>query len=197
MKINNGALPSNKFVLIFSRFMRLWPLYVFTLLFFWRFMPLFGGEGPLFYEYEAMNQCAENWVWHLTFLNNIIPWEQTDGCMNWTWYLACEMQFFILLPFLVESYYNNRQRFWVLIITFWSIAALFSLTVIVKNDLSASYFTYKDEYWTVYYEKPFARLPAYLIGMVWGCSYFSYKHEREEEVALFAGMTPDQIHRRR
>ena len=55
MRINDGKLPSNKFVLIFSRFIRLWPLYVFTLLFFWRFMPLFGGDGPLFFEYQNMN----------------------------------------------------------------------------------------------------------------------------------------------
>ena len=51
MKLNDGKLPSNKFVIIFNRFIRLWPLYVFTLFFFWRFMPLFGGEGPLFFEY--------------------------------------------------------------------------------------------------------------------------------------------------
>jgi len=111
--------------------------------------------------------------------------------MNWTWYLACDMQFFILLPFLIEAYYQNRQRFWVLTIFLWSTASLISLSVIIKNNLSASYFTYKDEYWTVFYEKPFARLPAYLIGIVWGCSYYSYKHERDEEVAQFAGMTPE------
>ena len=84
-----------------------------------------------------------------------------------------------------------------LTVLLWTVAALFSISLIVKNSLSASYFTYKDEYWTIYYEKPYARLPAYLIGVVWGCSYYSYKHEREEEDQLFAGMTPDQIHRRR
>jgi len=51
MKLNDGKLPSNKFVIYFNRFIRLWPLYTFTLLFFWRGMPLFGGEGPLFFEY--------------------------------------------------------------------------------------------------------------------------------------------------
>ena len=55
MKLNDGKLPSNKFALCFNRFMRLWPLYVFVLFFFWRFMPLFGGEGPLFFEYQNMN----------------------------------------------------------------------------------------------------------------------------------------------
>ena len=64
-----------------------------------------------------------------------------------------------------------------MMVTVWSICSIYSLVVIIKNDLSASYFTYKDEYWTVYYEKPFVRVPAYLIGIAFGCSYFSYKHE--------------------
>ena len=64
-----------------------------------------------------------------------------------------------------------------MVIAVWAIAAIYSLWVIIVNDLSASYFTYKDEYWTVYYEKPFVRVPAYLIGIVFGCSYYSFKHE--------------------
>ena len=119
-------------------------------------------------------------MWHVTFLNNLVPWGGSDNCMNWTWYLACEMQFFLLVPILVEAYYQNRVRFWLLVVFVWSVASLFSFVVIVKNDLSASYFSYKDEYWTVFYEKPFSRVPAYLIGMVFGCSYFSFKHERDE-----------------
>jgi hypothetical protein len=51
------------------------------------------------------------------------------------------------------------------------------MIVILKNDFSASYFTYKDEYWQVFYEKPWARIPAFFLGLIWGCSYFSYKHE--------------------
>jgi len=127
-----------------------------------------------------MNQCSEHWLWHMTFLNNIVPWNASDDCMNWTWYLACEMQFFLLVPFLVEAYFQNRQRFWALIIFVWSFASLFSFVVIIKNDLSASYFTEGDEYWTIFYEKPFARIPAYLIGIVWGCCYYSFKHEKDE-----------------
>ena len=105
MRLNDGQLPSNKFVIIFCRFIRLWPLYVFTLLFFWRVIPLFGGEGPLFFEYENMNECSEHWMWHLTFINNLVPWSTRDGCMPWTWYLACEMQFFLMVPFLVQFYF--------------------------------------------------------------------------------------------
>ena len=48
------------------------------------------------------------------------------------------------------------------------------------NDLSVSYFTYKDEYWSIYYVKPYARIRAFLIGVVVGCTYFSYKKDFED-----------------
>ena len=174
MRLNDGKLPS-KFMLIFTRWWRIWPLYFFALLVFWRFIPLLG-TGPLFFAY-AQNDCDANWIWHLTFLNNIIPWKTRDGCMNWSWYLACEMQFFLLLPHLVETYSKNRPKFWFWIVFWWSVSNIFSIGVIANNDLEASFFAYKDEYWTLFYEKPYARLPCYLVGVVWGCSYFSYKYE--------------------
>ncbi len=51
------------------------------------------------------------------------------------------------------------------------------MSVILANDLSISYFTYKDEYWTIYYVKPYSRMPVYLIGVLAAVSYFSYKYE--------------------
>lgn len=51
------------------------------------------------------------------------------------------------------------------------------MSVILANDLSVSYFTYDDEYFTIYYVKPYARIPAFLLGMLAGCLYFSFKSE--------------------
>ena len=56
------------------------------------------------------------------------------------------------------------------------------MSIILANSLSVSYFTYRDEYWTVYYVKPYARLPVFLIGAIAGCSYFTYKREDEATV---------------
>jgi hypothetical protein len=91
MKLNDGALPCSKRMLVFSRFMRLAPLYYVTFFFFWQVIVLWGGEGPLFFEYTNMSACKSNWAWHLLFVNNLIPWRQRDMCMGWTWYIACEM----------------------------------------------------------------------------------------------------------
>jgi peptidoglycan/LPS O-acetylase OafA/YrhL len=99
---------------IFRRYMRLIPLYLFTLLFFWKFITVFGGDGPMFFMYDETNGCNEYWYWHLLFLNNLIPFNKPDHCMHWTWYSANEFQFFILLiPFVVPLYFRRRKMFFV------------------------------------------------------------------------------------
>ena len=57
------------------------------------------------------------------------------------------------------------------------LCTIVQMSIILANSLSVSYFTYNDEYWTVYYVKPYSRLPVFLIGVVAGCTYFSFKHE--------------------
>ena len=48
---NDGKQP-NKCAFVLNRLVRLAPLYYFTLLFFWRFMVLLGGDGPMFFGYD-------------------------------------------------------------------------------------------------------------------------------------------------
>jgi peptidoglycan/LPS O-acetylase OafA/YrhL len=43
MSLNEGRLPYSKIKIYLCRMARLWPLYVFSLLFFWKIMVLFGG----------------------------------------------------------------------------------------------------------------------------------------------------------
>lgn len=132
----------------------------------------------MFFQFKEHAQCEKSFFWHITFLNNIIPWSRRDSCMQWTWYLACDMQFYLLVPVLASIYYHNRGNFWISISLLWFTCGVISAFVILRNEFSASYFTYKDSYWTVFYEKPWARFPAYLVGIITGCSYYTYKHEQ-------------------
>ena len=60
------------------------------------------------------------------------------------------------------------------------VCKIIQMGVILGNSLSVSYFTFKDEYWSIYYVKPYARMPVFLIGVLAGCSYFTYKKEDPE-----------------
>jgi peptidoglycan/LPS O-acetylase OafA/YrhL len=180
MNDNDGNIGS-VFKIYLNRFMRLFPLYAFTLFFFWKFLVLYGGDGPMFFMYDTTTECSKYWFWHLLFLNNVIPWKAVDTCMHWTWYLANDMQFFLLVPLFVQLYYNRRKVFYISMACVAFVSAVIQTSVILANDLSVSYFTYNDEYFTIYYVKPYARIPAFLLGMLAGCLYFSYKKEPVEQ----------------
>jgi peptidoglycan/LPS O-acetylase OafA/YrhL len=90
MNDNDGNL-GNSAKIILNRFMRLLPLYIFTMLLFWKLIVIYGGEGPMFFMYDSVGSCSSYWIWHFLFLNNLIPWSSHDNCMGWTWYLANDM----------------------------------------------------------------------------------------------------------
>lgn len=54
MHDNNGEMGSG-LKIILNRYMRLFPLYFFSLFFFWKFIVLFGGDGPMFFMYDIVN----------------------------------------------------------------------------------------------------------------------------------------------
>ncbi|CDW85999.1 UNKNOWN [Stylonychia lemnae] len=170
--------------LYLHRFMRLFPTYLFALFFYWKFLTLFGGEGPMFFMYSTQTECSRFWFWHITFLNNLIPFARDDTCMPWTWYLANDFQFYLLVPLFVHLYYNKRRIFYYVVGGIFFVSKIIQLSVILANDLSVSYFTYNDEYWTVYYVKPYSRIPVYLIGVILGCNYFSYKYESPDSFGI-------------
>ena len=109
LKDNNGMLGSWGMIYL-NRLVRLLPLYMFAMFFFWKFLVLFGGAGPLFYQYHTSTECEKYWFWHLIFLNNIVPWSTDDTCLPWTWYLANDFQFFLLLPYLAQTYYERKGQ---------------------------------------------------------------------------------------
>jgi peptidoglycan/LPS O-acetylase OafA/YrhL len=49
---NQGKFGTSIFTLVLHRVARILPVYMFVLGFFWKFLPLFGGEGPIFFYYH-------------------------------------------------------------------------------------------------------------------------------------------------
>ena len=102
-------------VLVYAhRLWRIVPLYMFVLFWMWAFLPLLG-DGPRWYEADsAFNDCREWWPANLFFFNNFVPdWKASD-CMSWSWYLANDMQFFIITPPILYLYHRfSRVIGWV------------------------------------------------------------------------------------
>lgn len=43
--------------------------------------------------------------------------------------------------------------------------------------------SYQDEYWTVYYDKPYTFFHCYNIGLILGVAYFQYKYDGPDETS--------------
>ncbi|KAK2142229.1 hypothetical protein LSH36_983g00109 [Paralvinella palmiformis] len=103
-QIGKSGGPRNiNWALVFShRFWRLTPAYMLILGF---YTTLFHhlGTGPVYPETDDPN-CMKNWWQNLLYINNLFT--QSEGCMGWMWYLANDMQFFIISPLIIIALYN-------------------------------------------------------------------------------------------
>ena len=89
-------------LLIFHRYFRLiFPIAAVTL--FSVSLMKFTAEGPLWNQFaqNGADKCKKYWWTNLLFIQNIYPWRLLDECVGWTWYLAIDMQLFLVTPFVV------------------------------------------------------------------------------------------------
>lgn len=79
-----------------SRFWRLIGVYGFVLIFYTVLSPHLGS-GPFWQLYYSVGKCSSQWWINLLFINNLFG-NLHNECMNWTWYVANDMQFFLISP---------------------------------------------------------------------------------------------------
>lgn len=111
-----------------------------------------------------------------------------DYCISDSWYIANDVLFTIIGLSLIEKYYKNKKRFFVSSLLWGLLCFLVQILLICNYDFSVSYLTFGDEYWTVYFKKPFAHFHAFNIGLILGCTYFTFKYEDFNEDSHLKGL---------
>jgi peptidoglycan/LPS O-acetylase OafA/YrhL len=153
------------------RVWRLTPPLIMMVLTLW-FLSPYLGNGPWWYNFKQsqLRNCNANWWATLLYINNFYPTDFMKQCGEWTWFSAVDMQFYIISPIIVYTYYRNKKLglgLMGIMLTATLIATgIFAYkkqyTVNALDLQSSSDFSYMSEF----YEKPWTRLPAYLIGML-------------------------------
>ena len=165
------------------RFLRLIPMYVATLLFYWYLMSSVGS-GPIFFTYNEYHTsyCDKVWWTHLLFLNNFYEiHKDADKCMGWTWYLPNDFQFFLLIPLLVYLLYRRRMIGIIFISVFQIICFVVTIIVAYEYNLRPSYFEATGDYYKLYYYRPYIRIPPFTIGVFTALFLYSYNFEEPED----------------
>ncbi|XP_077994444.1 nose resistant to fluoxetine protein 6-like [Glandiceps talaboti] len=169
----------NWFLFYFHRFWRLTPVYMFVLFFTTYLVPYFGNGPYAQIMNENENPCIKYWWTNLLYINNIVPWIATTEifCFPVSWYLANDMQFYIISPIAIVLLYK-KPRLGYLVLSALMIICLGSrLGISIHRDLTSSitaqgqlegqsmtYFVYS----VYYYPKPWTRISTYLVGMIVG-----------------------------
>ncbi|XP_066267576.1 nose resistant to fluoxetine protein 6-like [Branchiostoma lanceolatum] len=147
----------------FHRYWRLTPTYIFVLmLWMWVFPYMFSGP----FWPPAPNgidpNCGDNWWTNLLYINNVV--NDNRMCMGWTWYLANDMQFFVIGVPLIYILY--RWQILGIVVKLALLLASFITTAVISwhYDLKAPDGLRGGHY----YGKPYCRIGPYLVGVTVG-----------------------------
>ena len=187
----------------FHRLWRLSPLYYLTIFY---MVSIFDYmlRGPIAGMVVLSQPCRDEAWANVIYLNNLFP-RSGNSCLDWTWYLALDMQFFIIaVPIIYLLYHKKKIGFTVL---FFLCAAGYLTTacfvilkgynigdLLLKLNLGSdvdgdgddfdeeSDFEredWQDNYRMDIYKAPWARFQVYAIGIVLGfycsCPQLNFK----------------------
>ena len=165
------------------RYLRLLPIYAVVICVQIYFMSLFA-DGPISYFQHSMTKnCKDKWYYNLIYGNNMIT--AMTSCNGWTWYLANDMQMFLLIPFLVLIY-KYKPLLGVITVGILSlISSSIQIALISTHDWQENMLTPNEDMNGDYYVKPWCRINPYLIGVLMAWVYNAYKDsERDQKKEL-------------
>lgn len=158
----------------FNRFLRLTPTYFFVLLMYLKIVPMLSS-GPFWNLLESdQSFCNQYWWTNLLYINNLFPKNNHGGCYAVAWYLANDVQFFLLVPWIVwlASLSMPWTIFGLVLISTSSIIASFFLALHYHLSISIYNLNSFMDYFQNYYIVPWGRCPSYIFGIILAIIWF-------------------------
>ncbi|GMH90313.1 hypothetical protein TrST_g1357 [Triparma strigata] len=174
-----------------NRALRIWPAFAAALFGSWFLMPLLAANIPGMDADINSATCSDyGWLHALLFTNNILPWDNrgAGNCFGHTWYLACDMQLYLLLPPVIMFYMKTREldlerESYALRLAFFSciVAAIIGscvFTTIMAWDSETGWSSFMNDgvlganYSRDFYALPWTRFPAYYLGVCCAIMWF-------------------------
>ncbi|XP_071944620.1 O-acyltransferase like protein-like [Antedon mediterranea] len=200
LKKTNGRI--NWLLFYFHRFWRLTPSYMMSIGILSTLFVYFGkGIGKNEFAEYSTNTCSDYWWTNLLYINNLYPFPGSlaNMCMGWSWYLANDMQFFIISPILIILLYKN----WKIGLPAISVLCAASIAITawisyywglpVTGSVLQGYYNNRtvDILDDRMYAKPYCRIQAFLVGMAVG--YILYRLDKKAikipPMVVFLGWT--------
>ncbi|BFG00552.1 uncharacterized protein DMAD_00520 [Drosophila madeirensis] len=165
-------------MMLLYRYLRLTPVYLFVVIFN-DFAVRQGLDSSVFQPAKIEhNTCRVYWWRNILYINNFFP--QREMCMMWSWYMANEMQFYVmaaLLLALARRYFKAvALTLIVFLLSSWSVSGIVSLQHQYTHKVALPF-----ESFDFLYDKPWQRVGSYIVGMFTG--YVLYKVKTPPQVS--------------
>ncbi|XP_046830438.1 nose resistant to fluoxetine protein 6-like isoform X2 [Vespa crabro] len=153
------------FMNILKRFLRFTPSYMITMGIF-EIISLWYSYTSQFYMTErSYDVCPKYWWRNILYIQNLF--DRKNMCMSWSWYLANDMQFFIITTFLLIL----SSRYF--IVATCLLGLLFIASIIITGYISYIYNyvpTLDQQYHllNVLYDPPWTRIGPHIVGIITG-----------------------------
>ncbi|KHJ43731.1 WAP-type 'four-disulfide core [Trichuris suis] len=179
------------------RYLRVTPVYMVVLVVYAVLLPK-ATDGPM-WNRQGFNgdNCAASWWTNVLYVNNFVHLSHPVifhsplfcvvehlhfQCMTWTWYLAADMQYFILSAPILVLLLSREFIAITLIVLLIAASAAVQIVLRIQNpswppiaifSVNPRQFDIIDVYWETIYVKPYTRCGPFLVGLIFG--YYMYK----------------------
>ncbi|KAH8343235.1 hypothetical protein KR059_007266 [Drosophila kikkawai] len=144
------------------RYLRLTPILAMAIIVYMTILPRMG-DGPLYgsINFDDYAQCKDTWFWSLLYLQNYATHEI---CLGHSWYLAVDMQLYIIAPLLLIALYKWGRKGAAMIFVLMLLLASCLFTMMILKDLLNP----KNDSMKKIYFSTHTRASPYLIGILFG-----------------------------
>ncbi|XP_059482183.1 nose resistant to fluoxetine protein 6-like [Neocloeon triangulifer] len=153
------------FLMVAKRFIRLTPVYMMMVGILDVNQTKYSRTSVFHTTENAHETCSKYWWRNLLYINNLFS--RDEMCMTWSWYIANDMQFFVIASFLLLLSTSYRRIAFsvgtLLTVASCAITAYISWSYNYVPTLSQQY-----NMLNVLYDPPWTRIGPYMIGMLTG-----------------------------
>ncbi|CAC5358118.1 unnamed protein product [Mytilus coruscus] len=133
----------------------------------------YTGSGPNWPTGGIDKGCEKGWWYNLLYINNFVE-DNKKKCFGVAWYLANDMQFYILSPLILLPLYHFHLLGVGILMVFLVGTTITTGVISSHYDIPANNFDAGDAtHWKKLYVKPYCRIGPYLVGMYAG--YILYR----------------------
>ncbi|KAE9539483.1 hypothetical protein AGLY_004735 [Aphis glycines] len=164
------------------RWLRIFPVYG-TLIVTYIFVLPYLNSGPLWrmIVYRESERCKANWWTNVLFINNYVHTDEL--CIIPSWYLACDMHFFIVGTLLTYAIWKWRKQGLVILGACLTLSTIIPAYIIInENQRGTADITpqnlkdlSKERFYTEVYIKSHMRSMTYFVGILAGYVYMRLK----------------------